>query len=365
MASRDQKSRGLTLIEMMLVIIVFAAAALAALKIIKSRAATQMVNTVMAQMQNTSQAVLTYYLVNNAKKGNANSYTADSWPTTSTTPSDISILAQEGYLSNATLCTPFPAAGSTSCPNGAAIEGQALSSDQYYQLVLQTNSASMAMAIASKLPNTTADGDVITMTLTPPGIDFYWNKAHGWIVSAGVVSTTPSWDATSYGGHSNSSSINLPNCGPSFEGHIIFSPFRYQTTDLNNTYWGIHIDQTSSTGSSADTSGSLTDPNSIVVSATTLDPSAPAPGYAVTVSDAPDTSSATVGHLIYFLTICIPVGTWVMNGVTDNGNNSYSQDGQCSNSWQQFVGFSNPNYYGSNGFCAQFINQFTPSVQVY
>ncbi|NNM59811.1 MAG: type II secretion system protein [Legionellales bacterium] len=346
------KLLGLTLIEMMLVVTVFAVATLSVLKVIKGRASTQLIDSVVAQMQNTAQAALNYYMVNSSSKqafASINNAAYIYWPTanpnTPNTPSSIEVLATQQYLSPQTLCTPFPASNNptpTVCNGSAEIQGQAHQNADYFDIVLQTNSVAAATAIASQLPNATVTNTTVTMTITAPSANIYWNPNHGWIVSAGVVSTTPSWGPTTSSA-GTSTAIILPYCPSGFEGHVIFAPFRYQTTDAyTSSVWGMHIAQVTGNNNTAD-SGDMTQAYSVVFKTNG--------NYAVNLGDATDNANnagrSSVGHLMYFLTICLPNGHWAVNGVhtsVSSMNNSWPQDGQCSSSWEQFVGYTNPNY---------------------
>jgi Tfp pilus assembly protein PilE len=334
-----RKMAGLTLIEMMLVVTIIAVATLTGIKLLKNRAAATAIDTVVTQMQSVAQAVIEYYMTNQ-----------NQWPTSSTTASSLTgladVTAKYMYLSQQTLCTPFPANNSSAfCKNFATIEGQSVTNAGYYNLVLTTDSNSSALAIAGKLPNATASGSIVTMSVTPPSQYFVWNPNKGWIVSAGVTSFTQKTGASSSLGSDASGSIFIPNCPAGFEGHIMFSPERYQTLAVSGVAqqtWGIHMAEVTSDGSGKKDDNPQVNQgsNHSVVFQTGTDSHGNL-AYAVTVGDQPDSYVTSAQHLAFYMTFCLPIGHWGANFI----NTDWPQDGQCSDTWKDFLETQNDTNY--------------------
>lgn len=321
-----RKFAGLSLIEMMLVITVIAVATLSTIKIIKNRSSLTVINAVAAQMENVAQSVVSYYMLENK------------WPTQSTTSSSLQCLAggnisgcptgMPALINTSALCTPFPSNNSSSqvCKNVQEIQGQAVTYATYYNITLVTDSNATALAIAGKLANATASGNTVTMSITPPAQYVnanggFTNPNQGWIVSAGLIS------ATVFAGQDNDNNISatpvvLPNCGPAFEGHIMFAPQRYETyLAAAKKPWGIHV----LLSDPADASSKDSHGNEI---------------YYTQLADEPDSKGSSVQHLEYYMTFCLPVGHWGTNFV----DNTWLQDGQCSVSWVTFMQTTNSSY---------------------
>lgn len=308
---------GLTLIEMMLVVVIIAVATLSSIKILKNRTTTNVINTVAAQMQNVGQGVVAYYMVNNK------------WPP----PGDLSSLSYnpqnqgETFFSPQALCTPFPSSNYSSfCKNFAEIEGSSVANANYYNIQLVTDNASSALAIASKLPNSTATGNMVSMPVTPPAQYVNANGGftspnQGWIVSAGLISTTTEYGKTdTQHNYVAATPVILPNCGNGFEGHVIFAPQHYQVADN----WGLHV----IVSDPKDQNKKDKNGNEI---------------YAAQLTDNPDGASPSGGgieHLVYYITFCLPAGHWGSNFI----DNTWLQDGQCSTSWLKFLQMTNPNF---------------------
>ncbi len=122
----------------------------------------------------------------------------------------------------------------------------------------------------------------------------------------------------------------------------------------------MHIGQMTGYGSAVD-GGDLTQANSVVFAYNSA--------YAVNIGDMVDNyvnstyptgtqgsinaTQNSVGHLIYFLTICLPNGHWALNGIqassAGSDKSTWPQDGQCSLSWKTFITMGSPNYSCSTG----------------
>lgn len=382
------RQRGITLIEMMLVVTVIAVATLSTIKILRSRLSTTAIDQLVIQMQNVAQGTINYYMLNNA------------WPTTATTPSSLLSLTNGTgtnpintiFFPSATLCTPLVDRRQRSglCNGYSLIEGQALNSATYYQLVLETHNSDVATALANQLPDAeVVNNTQVVMSLLAPAQNFLRNPNQGWIVAAGVTranSLSPSTDIIqSYASNTLvSTPIMLPNCPARFEGHIIFMPYRFQTISSGSSggqsagYYGFHITQATVYGNQTsfrvgfEPPLSYSPPNGDCCSLPTKNlptfynglpgssggssvyntTDARQPVYAVRLADMPDSNESTnnspntpppsYGADVYYLTFCIPVGHWFAADIPNN----YTQDGQCrpskTTSWTEFLETGNP-----------------------
>lgn len=337
------KQSGLTLIEMMLVVVVIALATLSGVKIIKNRATAAVVNTTVAQMQNAGQGVMAYFLIN------------QKWPGTDLTSLTNTATGGVAYFSMQTLCSPFPGQNSSStCKNYALIQGQPTGNDNYYNLTLQTNSADIANAIAAKLANAQSNGNLLTMTVQAPVSYFYENPNQGWVVSAGVISTYSELGANDKSNTGNNLSkgtpIVLPNCPIGFEGHYILSPQRYQTSEQ----WGINMSVTNwgSSGDHTDVSPSkyADDKEDYNKTFVYLNLASQGGGdnygnnvYTAQIADFPNTRSGegstdSTAHQAFYMTFCLPLHHWYGN-FTDTST-STTVDGQCTTSWKNFLTYN-------------------------
>ena len=355
----NKNEQGLTLIEMMLVVTVIAVATLSTMKILRTRTSSTQIDQIAIQMQNVGQGVINYYMLNHA------------WPTTSTTPSSLLTLTEGGanpvFFSPQTLCTPFSdtTQNSALCKGYALIQGQALNSTNYYQVVLKADSENTALAIANQLPDATVNGTVITMSILPPGASFLTNSREGWIVAAGVISFAGS-PADPSGLSSNNTAVFagpavvLPNCPTGFEGHVIFVPFRYHASGGDaEPNW--HITQTG-----VDSAYNVVpeSPSSNLASIPGFNGGTSVYNASLPPQNVPQESSSTgiamdvyAIHLAddfsptdpyynvgYYLTMCIPLGHWAASGISQN----FLQDGQCAassivdTSWATFLKSGNP-----------------------
>ncbi len=250
------KKLGFTLIEMMFVILILSFVIVQIARTQQARVQQRTVEHAATDMLNWEVAIVNYYLF------------MQKWPTTKTTPTSLSITiptrpsaTTPADMPASAVCSPFvtdtsssgsPCYGrepySGSIPPGTTDPTNSL----FYLLSVKVNSANMAKLLAAKLPNAYVDnsssGIVVYMAIPIPS-QTQQSQYRGWLVSAGVVSTTSgtgNWPAdddaqksnTNYNRGPPGSSVYLPNCPTGFEGHMILSPLEYETNDYN---WGTHI----------------------------------------------------------------------------------------------------------------------------
>jgi prepilin-type N-terminal cleavage/methylation domain-containing protein len=370
----NKNEQGLTLIEMMLVVTVIAVATLSTMKILRTRTSSTQIDQIAIQMQNVGQGVINYYMLNNT------------WPTTSTRPSSLLSLTEGGanpvFFSPQTLCTPFSdkTQNSALCKRYALIQGQALNSTNYYQVVLKADSENAALAIANQLPDATVNGTLITMSVLAPAQNFLRNSNQGWIVAAGVISFTASSENTSnnlspgYFYLQPGTPVILPNCPAGFESHVLFIPFFYyggEAPPISSFYIsqpGIESSYYTPINTIPGFNG-----NSNVYNASlppqNLPPETSSTGvssdvYAVHIADylLPQNKNPSLQDYKnkgYYLTFCLPLGHWATSGIDPNS----VQDGQCAvssstpTSWVDFLETANPTTQPSDFNCGSLIGQ--------
>lgn len=367
------KKHGFTLIEIMLVIIVVALLTLYSVRIINDSILNGQVKRATNQIINIEQALVGYYSLNNAQwpstLKNITQYTA----ATATTPAITIMLPIKG------ICSPFVANSSTDCGAYAEYVGILPTTQHYYTLTLNTPSSTIALKLAAAIPhswitnNTTVNVAVQEPVAATP-------RNHGWIVSAGAISFlsylgshTDHEDVVGNNFWTTASQVYLPNCPQGYEGHIFFSPMRYETIAYHQN-WGIHVAQTTIDLNNADNpGGDITSNNltSIISSPTNNTNQYPTDnnkkipyggkaylnyfsslqyqssdrfgkaGYTIYTADMPDQDSNYVQHIAFYMTFCLPLNHWAINWI----DQSWLQDGQCSTSWKTYLsnqGQNNP-----------------------
>lgn len=325
---------GFTLIEIMLVILVVALMTLYAVRVINQSILNSEVSRAANQITSIRQAVLAFYAANDlnwppqliaiTQNIGANQYN---------NPSSIpQLLPPNG------LCSPFASNTSTSqCATTAPYQGSFSISNNmqsYYTLSVQTPSSTIANALIASLPNASVSNSTVVNVAIPLPAQISGQANHGWIVSAGVISTLYKQGSNSYWnqGSQVGTQVFLPNCGPGYEGHIIFSPERYQTNSAGRN-WGMHLAQTKNNGSKGDSTQISTDPNQSIIFNTTSKDEKGNTAYATTYADSPDANTTSTQHLAFYLTFCLPIGHWGTHWV----NSVWLQDAECSTSWQQYL----------------------------
>ncbi|NNM59813.1 MAG: type II secretion system protein [Legionellales bacterium] len=390
------KKTGFTLIEMMFVILVLSFVVVQIARTQQAKVQQQTIEHAANDMLNWELAIVSYYQANGA------------WPTTTTMPTALTVLAPQNpsssspdYMPNSALASPFLLNNNTHAPYQGALPQNSTggSNYDYYVLSVEIDSYNMAKLLAAKLPNayiSTKPTISVYMAIPVPS-QTVQSRNRGWIVSAGVVSTTSGFgnfpadsDAQSsnsnYNRGSPGASVYLPNCPTGTEGHIILSPLEYETNDYN---WGMHINivntlanglgvsQASATLGQpcsppsaqyqSDCIGNGTSGETSANPFINYDSSNPSHPYVI-IGDNPDyktktnssgvsidDTSTSVRHLATFMTFCLPL-TYNAQGqlnqypskwYTSNLQQGLAQDGECSSSWNTYLndvsGNANPN----------------------
>jgi prepilin-type N-terminal cleavage/methylation domain-containing protein len=342
----DKKSiLGFTLIEIMLVILVVALLTLYAVRIINESIINSQVSRTASQINNIKQAIIAFYDANTLN-----------WPPALT---DITTAVPASQYSNSSaipqllpttaLCSPFTTATSTPlCGDNAQYQGTFNNAQGFYTLSIQTTSDAIAQALIAAIPNSWISNTTTVNVAIPLPAQVSGGNNHGWIVSAGVISSYPA-----QGSNSNwtpgvvGTQIYLPNCGPGYEGHIIFSPERYETNAAGPD-WGIHLAQVTSKGGNTDSTSITSNAQQSIVYNTNTKDNHGHIAYATTYADSPDANTSSVQHLAFYMTFCLPIGHWGTHWV----NGAWLQDAQCSTSWQTYLknqGNPDPNCYSTDG----------------
>lgn len=355
--------RGFTLIEIMLVILVVALLTLYAVRIMNESLLRSQINRTDNQIISIEQALVGYYSLHNSNWPNPLTNLSVGTPATQTSAA-IPIM-----LPATALCSPF-IGSSTTCGAYAAYQGQPAPSQQrYYILTLQVPSPAIAQKLIASISNSwiTNNTTVNIAVMQPASAN---PRNHGWIVSAGTISTLPYLGAHNANGHSSNtfqtgSQVYLPNCPSGYEGHIFFSPERYET---NGSNWGIHLAQTTINLGNGDNSPPGSNQFSIVYSpmasgniykdkkhstnnAAILNHFSQYqyqtqdrfgnPAYAVAAADVPDQNQNYIQHMVFYMTFCLPINHWTATWISSG----WEQDGQCSTSWNDYLqqqGQTNP-----------------------
>ncbi len=192
-----KKNRGVTLIEIMLMIIVLALLSLYTFAKLQSRSQQLLERTAAVEMKNLLEASLAYY--------------ADfqHWP------EDLAAL-WETYLPQSAQCSPWPGEqeeaeeSNKRCPGKKLYQGQ--SDGIFYSISVTVPSSRMAAQLAARLPRGLVKDGTVSSSIRVPG------TYHGWLASAGITN--------------DKKLIYLPKCPNGYEGHFIEVP-QYQTTGYN------------------------------------------------------------------------------------------------------------------------------------
>ncbi|MFN7096129.1 MAG: hypothetical protein ACK4PR_01005 [Gammaproteobacteria bacterium] len=293
------------------------------------------------------------------------------------------------YLPANALCSPFPSSSkSTNCGYFAEYQIPTSSVPQgYFTYTIQTPSTAAAQKLLNAVPNSWISGTTLNIGVALPVATATPNN-HGWIVSAGVISTTnyPGTSNLSYYKHYNGcppegpcsvglgynnfnvpgSLIYLPNCPGGYEGHVFFSPFNYETSYSPQDF-NIHL------ANMTNPINPQTPGQEPIVTPTPAVAPAPYPigksaiptqqydrhhqqTYSVISTDYPTYSDTpNTQHLAYYITFCLPIAPNAQQNSTYNFStdhwatsgiySSWLQDGQCSTSWMQYLqqqGVTNP-----------------------
>lgn len=356
---QKQSQWGFTLIELMLVILVISLLTVYVVKVINQNLINSQVNRAAVQIQSIKQALIAYYVG-----------VGDQWPADSNQNPDLAPLLNpvtfsgqtlSPFLQSYALCSPFSQSTSSgSCGYSIPYTASSVTNTNYFTFQIVLPSQDLATRLAAVVNNSWITSNTTLNIAVPKPAIIGQLKNHGWIVSAGLISTLPNsglnpyfsgdkWVLrTGYG-----ALVELPGCPSGFEGHVFFAAQNYETymdadSDSSNItgYFRMHVTTVDPT-----TYYNNTDNGNMIFPMTGTYYS-----YAdryrriaqgVMSSDQPyevdmnfsakSTPDPTVNHMVYFMTYCIASGHWDTFWI----DSSFTQDGQCGypshySSWSDY-----------------------------
>lgn len=189
-----EKIRGITLIEVMLMMIILATLSLYTFANLRYRAQSLLERTAAVEIKNLLEASLAYYA------------DQQKWP------EDLGVLWDE-YLPKSAQCSPWlgEQEDNDRCPGKQLYQGQA--DGIFYTISVVVSSRKTAEQLAARLPGgLVTDGTTVSSSIRIPGTD------HGWLAGGGITG--------------DKKPIYLAKCPAGYEGHYIEVP-QYQTTGYN------------------------------------------------------------------------------------------------------------------------------------
>lgn len=248
-----KKSLGVTLVEVMLVIVILATLTLYGFAAMRNRSQLLLERTAAVEIKNLLEAALAYYADH------------QQWP------KDLSKLWNT-YLPQSAQCSPWPGSQEQNqrCPGKKLYQGYGVS--RYFTVSIDVASKKIARQLASRLPGGKVEqGSTVSAQIRIPG------SYHGWFVSAGLV------------GHLDK--IPLPQCPEGYEGHYIEVP-QYQTTGDYKYVGSLYgVD------------------NEIAEQKLEKD----GKSYFIKAFQKVHSPDHTDDAYSYYLTFCVPVGQWVVD----------------------------------------------------
>lgn len=293
-----RRQRGLGLIEILFGIVISSLIVLYGISSVRQQRQNEAVEQTVSEIKHLLQLAVMYH----ARE--------DSWPEGTVT------FKGRGQLSEAELCSPWPGDGvdpnsnrrNTVCPDRAVYHVAPFANQEnakmakYFGIGLRLQDPRLVSRIGALLPASILTDSHTVMAYVSALIRPKQQK--GWLMSGGIIN--------------NGGVIRMPQCPEGYEGHFIETP-QYFTGDTRDYFWlgkllnwgkyyvNFHYSLDSSPGVKNARQGP----------------------YIIT-RHIKHENSKSFYSLAYFLTLCLPDGSW------DYQTGSSARVGQCSYEWQQY-----------------------------